>query len=188
MAINLLPPKYKTQQSKGSKDIINVNLFLLLFLCLLIFGGIFLYDRELNSKINALEAHINNLKPITSKWEEHEKSKEFMDKRALNSDILSDLTSALNDEIWFVQIQKGNEHLIIEGEALNFAAIANLAIKFESFQWISQVEVNNAQRVNSDWFTYNVNNNLPENISFTITAEFAKDLSLFVTPERSELE
>ncbi|KJS88312.1 MAG: hypothetical protein JM58_01355 [Peptococcaceae bacterium BICA1-8] len=199
MAINLLPPKYKPKPTVEWKRLNKILLISITALAIGFLGANYYFfkiginERELN-----LQANIDNLKPVFNKIEEYERTQETLKTieaiaikigkaKEIWSDILADVAGSLTEDIWFIQITKEEDRILIEGEAHNFSAVGNLAVNIRKLPWFKQVDVNEAEKMKSQLSISNTKSMvLTENVKFRITAILMENITLFVAPEGSE--
>ncbi|KJS22438.1 MAG: hypothetical protein VR72_05120 [Clostridiaceae bacterium BRH_c20a] len=206
MAINLLPPKYKPKPTVEWKRLNKILLISITALAIGFLGANYYFFKiGINEKEINLQANIDNLKPVFNKIEEYDRTQETLktieaiaDKigkaKETWSDILADVAGSLTDDIWFIQITKEEDRILIEGEAQNFSAVGNLAVNIRKLPWFKQVDVNEAETIEDIKIKSQLQ--LPikgkktmvltENVWFKITAILKENITLFVAPEGSE--
>lgn len=197
MAINLLPPKYQPKPLLEWRRL--TKLLIISSIALLVgFLGVNYYlfrtnlsEREANLQVNiaSLQPAFNKIKEYENTLEKAKKIEELTNKigkaREVWSDILADLAGSLTEDIWFVQITKEEDKVLIEGEAHNFAAVGNLAVNIRKLPWFKQVDIKEAKKIEND-LPNRAGENLiiTDNVKFKITAEMIENIRLFVAPEK----
>lgn len=197
MAINLLPPKYQPKPLLEWRRL--TKLLIISSIALLVgFLGVnyYLFRTNLSEREANLQVNIANLQPAFNKIKEYENTLEKAKKieeltnkigkaREVWSDILADLAGSLTEDIWFVQITKEEDKVLIEGEAHNFAAVGNLAVNIRKLPWFKQVDIKEAKKIEND-LPNRAGENLiiTDNVKFKITAEMIENIRLFVAPEK----
>jgi len=198
MAINLLPPKYQPKPLLEWKRLSRMLLISITALAIGFFGANYYFFRiGINEKEVNLQANIDNLQPVFSKIEEYDQTLEAVKQieeiaekigkaKEIWSDILADMAGSLSEDVWFIQITKEEDKVLIEGEAQDFSAVGNLAVNIRKLSWFKQVDVNEAEKIkNQQNINTTRNITLIENVKFRITAQLKENVTLFVAPERS---
>lgn len=198
MAINLLPPKFQPKpilswKRLGKMLLISTTVFALIFAG----QAYYFYRKSLNDRLVNLQTNITNLSPVFEKVKNFEetvaqvkKIEEISQKigkaKQVWSEILADIAGSLGRDIWFVQISKEEDQVIIQGEAKNFSTVGEFAVKIRGLQWFENVDVDNVEKITQDISGLKRSGSritLTENARFSITAKLKNNIKLFVPPK-----
>jgi len=208
LAINLLPPKYRPKPLIEWKRLKKYLLISIIIFSLVYFGTYYYFYRTfLEKKMVNLQENIENLQPVYLKLEDYETSIENAKEieklankigkaKQVWSSILADIAGSLNNNIWFINISKKNNDVIIEGEAFDFSTVGEFAVKIRGLKWFEQVDVDCAEKIDDISGRENSGNilgikrrdniELSNYVEFVICAKLKSDIDLFVLPESGE--
>lgn len=202
MAVNLLPSKYQPRPLIDWKRLRNIFTIIIIIFSLVFTGTYYYFYRSGLKETQAnLEQNINNLKPVFTKIQGYEETMKSVEKikavadkigkaREIWSDILVDIAGSLERDIWFVEISKENNQVIITGEAKDFTAVGNLAVNLRKLPWFKGVDISSADKITGELQIQSNSNNrmvISENTKFIITAFLQDSIDLF-TPSQGGVE
>ncbi len=181
--ISLIPEEYKEKQfnlaSISSK--IGTLIIALIVLSLLVFGGLYFYNRSLTGKINDLKAQIDNLNKGRDK--NFESKVKFLDEALKNSRIL------LKNHLYFSGLFEEIEKLTVPQVSfsdcdaiLNSDGSLNLTLsgKTSSYTYLAKQMVSFSQdkKLVKDVKVLKISLGTAGGIEFSLTVNFLKDILL----------
>jgi len=214
MAINLLPPAYRPKPLFGIKSFLRVFMIgiIIFFICFLSYSY-YLFRKDLKDSIATLEQNIEASLPMIERIENFEMrlNNAYMLQDIVNrigrskqvwSDILSDIAACLEEDIWFAEINKFDNDIIIKGRAKKIASPGEYALKLRGLKWFSQVDLTYSTQIGTDTSgsetetadseigaTSGVEERLitiNENVDFLIRAQLKEEIIMTLMEEKNE--
>lgn len=156
--INLLPQKPK-------KDALKLDLYLfliVLFVTLLVFGGIYLKNAKdistYKGMVQQVKQEISSLEGIYKEYLAMEKEKKEIKRRiaaidqiktgrGLAARILYDLSNLTKENVWITNFRKNENMFQLEGRSLENESISELIENLSKIPYIKDIELKNVQEV-----------------------------------------